>query len=246
MRNSKKYWGTIGFILFSLTLIYFYLFYEISSSYVIIHIRIPRFLLTFLAGFVLGGIGYAFQLMLNNPLAEPYILGISSGAAFGSILAAISGLFLLMPIFGFVGAILTMFLVWKLSHLGGFFNKTRLLLSGIIIGMFFSALISLLLYFHQEDIGNILNVLMGNPGRIFSNLEWKIFLFVFAISIILMSYLISLTHQLNILATGDLVAGSLGINVVNLRRGIFIISECFSEEIKDSDYFCRQSEVPLF
>jgi len=214
----------LAFLVFSVIMVYFYLFWEATSANIVTQIRLPRLLLTFLSGFVLGGVGYTFQIMLNNPLAEPYILGISSGAAFGSILAAISGLFLLMPIFGFGGAIFTMFLVWKLSRFGGFFNKTRLLLSGIIIGMFFSALISLMMYFHQQDIGNILNVLMGNPGRIFSNSEWKIFLLVFGISLVLMAYLISLTHQLNILATGDLVAGSLGIDVKKLRRLIFIIS----------------------
>jgi len=181
-------------------------------------------MLTFLTGFILAGVGFTFQIILNNPLAEPYILGISSGAAFGSILAATSGLFILMPLMGFGGAILTMILVWYLSHLGGFFNKTKLLLSGIIIGMFFSALISLLMYFNQQDIGNIINVLMGNLGRIFSNREWKIFLFIFGISIVLMFYLFFLSNKLNILTTGDLVAVSLGIDIKKLRRKIFVIS----------------------
>jgi iron complex transport system permease protein len=78
-------------------------------------------MLAFLTGFVLAGVGHSFQVMLNNPLAEPYILGISSGAAFGSILAVILGMHVLMPVFGFIGAFLTMFLVWFLAHVGGFF-----------------------------------------------------------------------------------------------------------------------------
>jgi len=210
--------------LFSIALIYLYLNFQSPSTHIMMSVRFPRLMLTFLTGFILAGVGFTFQILLNNPLAEPYILGISSGAAFGSILAAISGLFILMPLMGFGGAILTMILVWYLSHLGGFFNKTKLLLSGIIIGMFFSALISLLMYFNQQDIGNIINVLMGNLGRIFSNSEWKIFLFVFGISIILMTYLFTLSNKLNILTTGDLVASSLGIDIKKIRRKIFVVS----------------------
>jgi iron complex transport system permease protein len=210
----------IGFI----GLIYLYISYGVANYNILLSIRLPRLLLAFLSGFILAGVGYAFQVMLDNPLAEPYILGISSGAAFGSILATVSGMFLLMPIFGFVGALLTMFLVWNLAHIGGIFDKTKLLLSGIIVGMFFSALISLIIFFNQQDISNILSILMGNLGHIFSILEWKIFTAVFAISIGLMIYLFSLAKQLQIISTGDLVAVSLGIDIKKLRRRIFIVS----------------------
>lgn len=220
---SKKLLAIV-FPILLIALIYLYLTYGISSTNILFAIRIPRLLLALLSGFVLAGVGYSFQVMLNNPLAEPYILGISSGAAFGSILAAVSGFYILMPVFGFLGALLTMILVWSLAHLGGVFDTTKLLLSGIIIGMFFSAFISLIIYFNQQDIGNILSVLMGNLGHIFSNLEWKIFLGVFGLSIILMLYLFSLSKQLEILSTGDLVAVSMGIDVRKLRRRIFVIS----------------------
>ena len=219
---NKKFLILIILILL-IVLIYFYLNFGTSSKHIILSVRLPRILLSFLTGFVLAGVGFSFQIMLNNPLAEPYILGISSGAALGSILAGIMGLYLFMPVFGFAGAILTMILVWFLSHLGGFFNNTKLLLSGIIVGMFFSAFISLVMYFNQQDIGNIINVLMGNLGHIFSNTEWKIFLGVFSVSILLMLYLFSLSNQLTILTTGDLVATSLGIDIKKLRRKIFVI-----------------------
>ncbi len=205
-------------------LIYFYLKVGDPGGHIIASVRLPRLLLAFLSGFILAGVGHTFQVMLDNPLAEPYILGISSGAAFGSILAAITGFFFLMPVFGFAGALLTMFIVWNLAHLGGIFNSTRLLLSGIIVGMFFSAAISLLMYLNMQEIGNIINILMGNLGRIFSQQEWNYFLIIFAISIVLMCYLFLLSHKLTILTTGDLVATSLGIDVKRLRRKIFIIS----------------------
>jgi cobalamin transport system permease protein len=212
------------FIILFLGLIYFYFRIGNPGIHIIQSVRIPRLLLTFLTGFILAGVGHTFQVMLDNPLAEPYILGISSGAAFGSILAAITGLFILMPIFGFAGALITMFIVWNLAHLGGYFNRTKLLLSGIIVGMFFSAVISLLMYLNMQEIGNIINILMGNLGRIFSHKEWNYFLIIFGISIVLMIYLFLLSHKLSILTTGDLVATSLGIDVKKLRRKIFVIS----------------------
>ena len=224
MNRTKRILFTILFLTFTLSIIYVYINLNNPSSHIILSIRLPRLMLAFLCGFVLAGVGYSFQIMLNNPLAEPYILGISAGAAFGSILAVVAGLYLLMPLFGFVGAIITMTLVWYLSHLGGFFNKTKLLLSGIIVGMFFSALISLVMYFNQNDIGNIINVLMGNLGHIFSHSEWNYFLVIFGISLILMIYLFSMSNKLMILTTGDLVASSLGIDVKKLRRRIFLIS----------------------
>ncbi|MDY6915069.1 MAG: iron ABC transporter permease [Candidatus Cloacimonadota bacterium] len=214
----------IFFVIVFIILSYFYLKFQADSAYIISQVRFPRFLLAFLSGFILAGTGYTYQIMLNNPLAEPYILGVSSGAAFGSILASTLSLFLFMPLFGFIGGLLTMFLVWKLGHWGRVFNKTRLLLSGIIIGLFFSALISLIMYLNQQDIGSIINVLMGNLGHIFSNLEWNIFTGIFIISLGLMFYLFSLSKQLNILVTGDLVATSLGVDVASLRKRIFIIS----------------------
>jgi len=222
MNRSK--WLISSFVVLFSFLTYFYLKIGDPGIHIIQSVRIPRLLLTFLTGFILAGVGQTFQVMLDNPLAEPYILGISSGAALGSILAAITGVFILMPVFGFVGALITMFIVWNLAHLGGFLNRTKLLLSGIIVGMFFSAVISLLMYLNMQEIGNIINILMGNLGRIFSHSEWNYFLIVFGISMILMFYLFVLSHKLSILTTGDLVATSLGIDVKKLRRKIFIIS----------------------
>ncbi|MBN1327685.1 MAG: iron ABC transporter permease, partial [Candidatus Cloacimonetes bacterium] len=143
--------------------------------------------------------------------------------ALGSILAALTGMIILMPLWGFAGALSAIILVWSLAGLGGFLNKTRLILAGIIIGLFLSAVISLLMYFNQQDIGIIINVLMGNLGRIFSNSEWPVFLGIFIIANLLILYLFSLSRQLSILASGDLIAASLGIKAKVLRRNIFLV-----------------------
>ena len=210
----------ILFVLFSAI----YLFYDFKTHIILTQIRLPRYMLTILCGMTLASIGSVYQIMLNNPLAEPYILGISSGAALGSILAGLTGFFILMPLFGFGGALGVMFLVWFIAHFKNNNAPNRLLFSGIITGMFISSLISLLMYIFLKDTALILQVLMGNTGNIFDQREWMFFLAAFYISLGLIAYLFTLSNQLNILTSGDEVAKSMGINVLKLRRKIFFVS----------------------
>ena len=211
-------------ILIFLIIALIYLFHDYKTASILLHLRLPRFLLTLLCGVTLAGIGSVYQIMLNNPLAEPYILGISSGAALGCIVAGLFGFILLMPLFGFAGAIGTMSLVWLIAHFRNHNDPNRLLFSGIISGMFISSCISLLLYLFHKDTALILQVLMGNTGHIFDQREWMYFLVAFSISICLIFYLYTLSTQLNILTSGDEVATSMGINVKKLRKKIFFVS----------------------
>ncbi len=223
MISLKKIINLFILSLLSAFIVYFYLHYKTDSNFIIANIRVPRLILAITTGMILSGVGSTYQVLLNNPLADPYILGISSGAALGSTIAAILGFYIFMPIFGFAGAFLATILVWIFAHSDGYFNKTRLLLSGIIIGMLFSSIISLLMYLNQREIGNIINVLMGNLGHIFSKTEWIAFKLTTFIASILMIYLFSLSRKLNIMTTGDLIAGSLGIDVKKIRHRTFIV-----------------------
>ncbi len=209
-------------ILLLLLLIAIYSMFGYTSSFLFMNVRLPRLLLTIMAGMILSGTGSVFQILLNNPLAEPYILGVSSGAALGSIIAGLTGMFVLAPLFGFTGALASILIVWALSHTGGFMDKTRLLFSGIIFGMFVSAIISFLMYWFQKDVGIILQVLMGNLGHIFSQTEWIIFLISFGISLILLLSLYFRSNALNIMTTGDDSAQSMGVDVKKLRLNVFI------------------------
>lgn len=211
-------------IVLSAGLIYLYLNFRVHTLFVMYQIRFPRLILALVCGMVLGGVGSVYQIMLNNPLAEPYILGVSSGAALGSIIAIVIGVHLLIPFFAFSGAFITMLLVWFIAQLGGFYSGTKLLLSGIIIGMFCSAVISLLMYLNQSEIGSIIGVLMGNLGHIFTASEWLLFQVLAIVSLILMAYLYLLSNQLNICSSGDLIAVNVGVNVTRLRRNVFIVS----------------------
>ena len=201
-----------------------YLTWGSPSHLILTQVRLPRLLLTVLTGTILGGVGSVYQLMLSNPLAEPYILGISSGSAFGSILMGVLGLSLLMPLGGFVGAMLTMFIVWGLAGRKGSFDRSRLLIGGVITGMFFGAGISLLMYLFLKDTVVILGTLMGNLGHIFSVTEYRIFLGLGALSLVLLFWLYSQSSTLDIMSGSDLYAGSVGIKVSKLRKRVFVLS----------------------
>ena len=220
--NNK--WKAVVFILSLLIISAIYLFFDFKATSILLQIRFPRFLLTILCGMTLASVGSVYQIMLNNPLAEPYILGISSGAALGSIIAGLSGFIVLIPVFGFAGALGAMLLVWFIANLRNNNSQNRLLFSGIIIGMFISSFISLLMYLFLKDTALIIQVLMGNTGNIFDQREWIFFLIAFFSSLGLLFYLYTQSNQLNLLTSGDEVATSMGINVPKLRRKIFFTS----------------------
>jgi len=214
---------TIALLVFGVFGVYIYLTFGAADGNIILNLRLPRLILTLFTGITLAGIGSVYQMMLNNPLAEPYILGVSSGAALGAVLAGLAGLFILMPLTGFAGAMLTMLIVWALAQKKGQFDKTRLLLSGIIIGMFFGACISLIMYLFQKDTMLILGTLMGNLGHIFSAMEYRFFLVLAGISAVVLYVIYRDSLILDIMSSGDLYAGSVGINVHRIRQRLFVL-----------------------
>jgi len=201
-----------------------YLLVGNPGANIIAQIRLPRLILALLTGMVLAGVGSVYQMMLANPLAEPYILGISSGSAFGSILAGVLGAVVLMPLGGFVGAMATMLLVWTLARKEGSFDRTRLLIAGVISGMFFAAGISLFMYLFREDTMIILGTLMGNLGRIFTQTEWYVFLGLAILCLAILIWLYRRSAALDVISGGDVFAGSVGIDVHRLRKQIFVLT----------------------
>ena len=133
----------------------------------------PRVIISILVGMALAAAGTVFQAIFRNPMADPFILGISSGAAFGVALGAVTGFMVLipgiwgLPISAFVGAIIATLLIYFLS--GKIQTSTSsLLLSGIAMNFFLSSLMSMLLYFNRDRIENIIFWSMGS----FSSANW--------------------------------------------------------------------------
>ncbi len=180
------------------------LFYRI-----IWEIRLPRLLLAVAVGGGLSVAGAVLQAMILNPLSEPYILGISSGGAFGSILAMLLGLsFAFVQIFAFAGALMVMFLVFALSRRFNSFNQNTLLLTGVMAGAFFSAIILLMMTFLNNSLRSAFFWLMGSLSMSQA---------VYAPYILLTSFLLSFvlvfnSHKLNLLAMGKEQAGFLGLH----------------------------------
>lgn len=188
---------------------------------IIREIRLPRVLLAVAVGGGLSVAGAVLQAMILNPLAEPYILGISSGGAFGSILALLLGLsFAFVQLFAFAGALLVMFLVFGLSRRFNSLNQNTLLLTGVMVGAFFSAMILLMMTFLDNSLRSAFFWLMGN----LSMSQAKYVPFVLTASV-LISLLLTLNSQkLNLIALGGEQAGYLGLSTEKFSLFLYFAS----------------------
>lgn len=139
---------------------------ELAES-VVWQLRLPRLIAGILAGFGLGIVGAVFQVMLRNPLAEPYILGVASGAGVGGTLALVVGLGAVgggigLTLGGMAGSLGALGLVFALAGWGKKQDVLRLLLSGVVVGSMLAAMTSLILIFGGKDTNVILRWLLGS------------------------------------------------------------------------------------
>jgi iron complex transport system permease protein len=187
---------------------------------IILHIRFPRVILAIITGMALSVAGVVLQALLRNPLADPYIIGVSSGAALGATLAIVLGLISLISLAGFLGAVLAMFLVYGLARTGHTVSVKALLLAGVIVSVFLSALISLVASLMGESMYQIILWLMGNLS------ETNIILIIVAGLMVLIGiiavYLFA--RDLNIISIGEESAQHLGVEVETVKKGLFIIT----------------------
>jgi iron complex transport system permease protein len=191
------------------------------------HVRIPRIILAALVGAALAGAGVIFQALLRNPLADPYILGISSGAGLGAMLAIISGVSWTLwgrspvAVFAFVGALGTVWLVWGIGRITGRHHVTGLLLAGVVVNAFLSAMIVFLISVAKsEQIYATIFWLMGNMTE-----EDFLVLWVSGGSIAAgIVGLFLLSPQLNIISVGYHDAKSSGIAVERIEVAAFALS----------------------
>lgn len=188
-----------------------------TEQTIILSLRVPRAILAGLVGAGLSVSGAIFQALLRNPLADPYILGVSSGAAVGAIIAILLGLSTLslgLPVASFLGALLTVFAVFYFGRQNGKIHPTTLLLAGVIIGSFLSALIMFFISVSpREDLHTIIFWLMGDFSL--SNV-WMIrmvFPYIFFGFVLLYLY----ARQLNLILSGEEHALQLGVDVERLR-----------------------------
>jgi iron complex transport system permease protein len=197
------------------------------AGVILLQVRLPRVLLGFLVGGGLAVVGVALQALLRNPLADPYVLGISSGAALGAVVAILLGIgttvlaISALPLFAFVGGLFSLFVVYRIAASYGRLPIHILLLAGVILNAIFSALIM----FVTSSMA---------PNRSFGTMAWLMgtltaptYPAMAALAMYLVTgglILIWQARPLNLLALGEETAFSMGVEVDKVKKIVFFTS----------------------
>jgi iron complex transport system permease protein len=192
-----------------------------TTAYLVVHeLRLPRALAAFAVGGLLALSGALLQVLLRNPLADPYVLGISGGAAVAALLSMLGGLGIgWVRGNAFLGALLSMLIVFGLSRLGSVWTQNRLLLTGVVIAAGWGALISLILALAPAaQIQGMLFWLIGDLSYATQP--------AVALAALLAGLVVSLwfARALNLLLRGENTAAALGENPARLRFAIYLVA----------------------
>ncbi|ASC93594.1 MULTISPECIES: FecCD family ABC transporter permease [Sulfurospirillum] len=197
-----------------------------STEWFVVHdIRLPRILTAILTGVALSLSGLVFQGVLLNPLADPYTLGISSGASFGAALALLLGLSgVMIQGSAFFFAIISLGIVLRLATFEGRIIPVSLILSGVIIGAFFSAGLSFSKYLAGDEIASIFFWLLGS----FQGKTWMEVMILLAVvsfgSMVIYFY----AEEINILSLGEKNASSMGVDTHRVRLILLVVASLMS------------------
>ena len=191
---------------------------------IVFKLRIPRALLLLIVGASLAGSGSAYQGLFRNPLADPYLIGVSSGAGMGAVIAmsiqwpyTTLGL-LAVPVCAFIGALLAVLVVAQLARVGKTIPTTNLILAGVSISAFTSAVTTLLMINSTGELRRAIIWLMGGSTLT----GWGPVVAVLPFAAIGLAVLLMLGHPLNVLQFGDEQAQQLGIPVQKVRIVIIL------------------------
>lgn len=201
-----------------------------ADKYILYNIRLPRVLMCIVAGATLAVCGGAYQAVFKNPLSDPYILGVSSGASLGASFAIVLGLDALIigvPLIAFVFALLTVALIMKLSRVGNRMHTTTLILAGISFNFLFSAIISLIMFIDREDMHKIYFWTMGS----LSGIKYSDVIIVAFFTVLGYIMLKMLAKRMNALLLGDISAQSIGIDVEKTKKSILIVSTLMTSAV---------------
>jgi iron complex transport system permease protein len=186
----------------------------------ILELRLPRILSAFAVGGLLALAGTLLQVLLRNPLADPFVLGVSGGAAvaaLSALLAGLSGAWVSGS--ALAGSLLSLVLVFGLSHGRGVWNDTRLLLTGVMVASGCGAIVSLMLALApQSTLNRLLFWLLGDLDQ--GTAPW------WGLGVLAVALVVALpfARALNLYARGENIAAALGENVARLRYGLFLLA----------------------
>ncbi len=193
------------------------------ANQVLFDLRLPRGLAAFACGGLLALAGALMQVLLRNPLADPYVLGVSGGAAVGALLAMLFGLSPILAHGGaFGGALAAMLLVFGLAHGDGSWTQTRMLLTGVVVAAGCGAVVALILTLAPEQrIQGMLFWLMGDLSQAGQAVDPFALIAVLAVAL---AAALPFARELNLLARGFDAAQALGVAVPFLRRVIYLVA----------------------
>jgi ABC-type Fe3+-siderophore transport system permease subunit len=190
-----------------------------STAVILFQLRLPRVLLAAEVGAALATAGAVFQALFRNPMADPAIIGVSSGAALGAVAVILAGAGgalagLGVPAAAFAGALLTAFVVYRLARLGPALSVATLLLAGIAVAALISAVMTLAMTFSGQEVRSIYFWLLGGLGaRGWSSLEVSAPLVAIGIAVAALA-----AGHLNLSVLGEERAGQLGLDVERFKR----------------------------
>lgn len=193
-----------------------------TESLIVWQLRVPRVLLAFLVGGGLGVTGAALQALVRNPLADPYLLGLSGGAGLGAVaaIALNTGAAWAVPLAAFAGALAAVALVYRLAVVSGRRLDPRvLLLAGVVVGAFAAAIMSAIIVLSDApQLRNAILWLLGGLG----SASWDALLLLSLYSVVPLAALWFVARQLDLLALGEETAAHLGADPERLKRTVYL------------------------
>lgn len=199
---------------------------SVSSQLIIWNLRIPRILISALTGAALAVCGVVYQGVFKNPMADPYILGISSGAALGAAIGIVLfketsvGQMAFITLFAFLGAVITSYLVFKISNINGKTPISTLLLAGVAVSYLLSSLLTLVMVLNRDMMERIMFWTMGS----FNGSNWTQSFIVAIVTVVGYIIVKGFSRELDVMTTGDESARSLGVDVEKTKKTLIGIS----------------------
>ena len=196
---------------------------DLPHSEIFWQLRLPREVLALLVGATLSICGAAYQSLFRNPLTDPYILGVSSGASLGAAVAILLGFeayFYGVGLSALVTSLLTVVLIYRIASIGNRLHTTTLLLTGVCLTLLIGALVSFLMVMHHDKMDRIIFWTMGS----FASASWMDIAIVAPVAIVGIVLLLVYAKDLNILLAGGDEAQSLGVETEKVKRIILFVT----------------------